>query len=90
MENQTLITSQKMSLINKKVRICIECGSALTQKKVQGICCKECGNFFKIREDRNWVKIPAGAYADIMMQILPLEIQTSRFLENIATHAIWI
>lgn len=53
MGNQTLITNQKKGLVDKKVRICIECGSSLTQKEDQGILCNDCGNFFKIKEERN-------------------------------------
>ena len=52
MENQAVIASKK-KIVNKKIRICIECGSSSTQMKDKGIHCKECGNFFKIKEDRN-------------------------------------
>lgn len=52
MENQILITKEKQNLVDKNVRICIECGSFLTKKVDHCIYCKECGNFFVIRVDK--------------------------------------
>ena len=69
MKNQELvsISNVKNPRVNKKIRICIECGIPSLRPENNGVYCKSCKKFFNFKEDEKWVKIPAGVFAGIMM-----------------------
>ena len=79
---------EKKQTVNRSIKICVDCGSISVQIENYGIFCKECGTFFEVSEGKNWAKIPAEAFVDIMMQILPLETHKLRYLESFVQHAI--
>ena len=68
MEHQKLISplNEENPRVNKKIRICIECGNFSIQQENYGFYCKQCEKFFNFKEEQNWVKIHAGVYADTM------------------------
>lgn len=91
METQVIQTNsfeEKKQTVNRSIKICVDCGSISVQIENYGIFCKECGTFFEVSEGKNWVKIPAGVSADIMMQTHHLEILKLRYLESFVQHVI--
>jgi len=55
MENQDLVSIIKVKnpKVNKKIRICIECGNHSIQHEINGFYCKECKKFFNFKEGSN-------------------------------------
>jgi len=51
MERQLLVT--KNQIINKNIKICVECGSCSIHKEKQIVFCKDCERFFEIKEDQS-------------------------------------
>ena len=55
MENQKLVSTLNVQNpeVNKKIRICIDCGFSSIQRENNGFYCKSCKKFFNFREDVN-------------------------------------
>ena len=75
---------KKKNTVNKAIRICVNCGNISVHIENYGIYCKECDMFFEVMEDKKWLKLPVGVFADIMMLIHHLEPQGWISLKNSA------
>lgn len=55
MEHQKLISplNEENPRVNKKIRICIECGNFSIQQENYGFYCKQCEKFFNFKEEQN-------------------------------------
>ncbi len=56
METQVIHSNSlelKKQTVNKAIRICVNCGSISVHIENYGIFCKECGIFFKVKEDQS-------------------------------------
>ena len=56
METQLIQTNKSDAskhIVNKKIRICVNCGSKSLNIKNHRMLCKECGAFFQVKETKN-------------------------------------
>ncbi|MDH3678043.1 MAG: hypothetical protein OEQ12_07065 [Nitrosopumilus sp.] len=42
----------KKQIVNKAIRICVDCGNVSVNIENYGIFCKECGRFFDVKDDK--------------------------------------
>ena len=55
METQVIQSNSlesRKNIVNKAVRICVNCGNISVQIQNYGIFCKECGEFFEVRDQK--------------------------------------